>query len=335
MTHAMLFGSPEFAPWAGFDTPSLEAKVDNDSNGDVEFDVPNYDLRKLMTARDSLCGVDAYNIAVRVVAAHLYGLRMCPRCPDCALSENPCMDIFGSNATPMGGSAGRADALVGATEAQKAEGVLHLHFFIYIQMAHQHLNLNEIAELFRKRLLSLPELKKYHDHVRCASYPDVEGFQAAKADIEKVWPHYAADTQLCRAPAYVWTSFLRGGRAPCPSVADIDGTVSFDDWLSEGAVWKHQRDARLQHVLSRMNYHIHPMDAATGERRPLRSCQPKNRPKECKSGFPLDDEMTEHAILVCPCIAKRRGLARSGPRSKVGSILSARNDPWLNAAPSI
>jgi hypothetical protein len=37
------------------------------------------------------------------------------------------MDVFGSNATPMGGSAGRADALIGAVEAQKAEGVLHLH----------------------------------------------------------------------------------------------------------------------------------------------------------------------------------------------------------------
>ena len=37
------------------------------------------------------------------------------------------MDIFGSNATPMGGSAGRGDALIGAVEAQKAEGVLHLH----------------------------------------------------------------------------------------------------------------------------------------------------------------------------------------------------------------
>ena len=44
------------------------------------------------------------------------------------------MDIFGSNATPMGGSAGRADALIGAVEAQKAEGVLHLHMFIFIQM---------------------------------------------------------------------------------------------------------------------------------------------------------------------------------------------------------
>ena len=40
------------------------------------------------------------------------------------------MDSFGSNATPMGGSMGRADAMIGATEAQKAEGVLHLHFFV-------------------------------------------------------------------------------------------------------------------------------------------------------------------------------------------------------------
>ena len=42
----------------------------------------------------------------------------------------PCMDMFGSNATPMGGSMGRGDAMIGATEAKKAEGVLHLHFFI-------------------------------------------------------------------------------------------------------------------------------------------------------------------------------------------------------------
>jgi hypothetical protein len=33
------------------------------------------------------------------------------------------MDIFGSNATPMGGDAGRCDAIIGAVEAQKAEGL--------------------------------------------------------------------------------------------------------------------------------------------------------------------------------------------------------------------
>ena len=167
------------------------------------------------------------------------------------------MDIFGSNATPMGGSAGRADALVGATEAQKAEGILHLHFFIYIQMAHQHKDLREIAELFRQELLLLPDMKNYHDHVRCASYPDVAAFHASKAEIEKAWPQYAKDTQLRQAPAYVWTSLLRSGRVPCPSLADLDRSVSLDDWLDQGAVWRQHRNVRLHHLLSHMDYHIH------------------------------------------------------------------------------
>ena len=96
-----------------------------------------------------------------------------------------------------------------------------------------------------------------------------------------------------------------------------------------------QRNCRLQHVLSHMNHHIHPVvDANTGERRPLKSCQAKNRPKECKAGFPLDNEMTEVALLVFTCIAQARGLPSSGPRSRIGSILVARNEPNLNAAPT-
>ena len=92
--------------------------------GDAEeeyFEVPSYDLRKLMISRDSVCSVDAFNIIVRIVMAQLYGIRMCPDCPHCALSERPCMDIYGSNATPMGGSMGRADALIGAVESQTKE----------------------------------------------------------------------------------------------------------------------------------------------------------------------------------------------------------------------
>ena len=46
------------------------------------------------------------------------------------------MDRFVSNATPMGGSIGRGDGMVGAVEAQKAEGVLHIHFFLFKRSAH-------------------------------------------------------------------------------------------------------------------------------------------------------------------------------------------------------
>ena len=64
------------------------------------------------------------------------------------------MNIYGSNATPMGGSLGRVDAAVGAYEAQKAEGVLHLHMFLFLQMAHQHMTLPQIAEQIKQGLFS-------------------------------------------------------------------------------------------------------------------------------------------------------------------------------------
>ena len=133
--------------------------------------MPSCDLRKLMISRDSVCSVDAFNIIVRIVMAQLYGIRMCPECPHCALSERPCMDIYGSNATPMGGSMGEADALTGAVESQTKEGVLHLHVFLYGQMAHQNKHLKEIAELFRRGVLSLDAFKKFHNthQVRCVS----------------------------------------------------------------------------------------------------------------------------------------------------------------------
>ena len=100
-------------------------EVPDDSVESCSIDLPEYDMRKLMISKDPLCSVDAFAVAIRVVVARLYGVRMCPECPNCHLSSHPCMDEFGSNATPMGGCMGRADALVGAIEAQKAEGVLY------------------------------------------------------------------------------------------------------------------------------------------------------------------------------------------------------------------
>ena len=126
---AFMYGSSaKFKPWIGRNVPSLKPEDHEDES--VTIDLPGYDDRKLITSRDPLCCVYAFQVFVRVVLPALYGFQMCPDCPDCAESKCPCMDIFGSNATPMGGSAGRADALVGAVEAQKAEGVLHLHMFL-------------------------------------------------------------------------------------------------------------------------------------------------------------------------------------------------------------
>ena len=99
--------------------------------------IPDYDLRELLLAKDPLCAVDAFAVQVLVVLASLLGMRMCPDCPRCAECENPCVDIFGSTAERMRGLIGRAGALVGAAEAQKADGVLHIHFQLFVQCACQ------------------------------------------------------------------------------------------------------------------------------------------------------------------------------------------------------
>ena len=154
----LLLRRPEFQPCAGYDNPSLFA--DEDMEG-ATIDLPSYEPRRLMTSQDPLSCLYAFLVSVKVVLPNLYGFRMCPACPHCIDSEEPCCDIFGSNATPLGGSAGRGDAMVGAVEAQKAEGVLHLHLFLFPQMAMQNSTLKEIADMFRKNLLE-PDVWKYY-----------------------------------------------------------------------------------------------------------------------------------------------------------------------------
>ena len=80
-------------------------------------------------------------------------------------------------------------------------------------------------------------------------------------------------------------------------------------------------------------------DPSTGERRSLQSCRPKSKKGKkndgqfCKSGFPLENELTEIPLIICECIAHHRNLPVRGPRSMLGDVLPARNDAWLNAGP--
>ena len=86
--------------------------------------------------------------------------------------------------------------------------------------------------------------------------------------------------------------------------------------------------------MSRMNHHIHPLvDEDTGERRLLNSCKGSKKKDECKSGFPLENEMSPEPFLVCPCIASSRELPHKGPRTAIGVVFPSRNDAWQNAGP--
>ena len=84
----------EQRPWACKDSPSVEA----DEFDEFHIDVPGYDLRRLIQAQDPLAAANAFFVQVRVILATVLGIRMCPHCPHCACSANPCQDVMGSNA---------------------------------------------------------------------------------------------------------------------------------------------------------------------------------------------------------------------------------------------
>ena len=110
--------------------------------------LPDYDARRQILATDSLASVDGFRIMIQLTFQHLIGLNFCPNCPGCNRnnSDNPCQDLFGSNATAEGGIFGRVDAVYTSIEAQKSTGSLHAHSQVFVQCLHQHTNIYQIME---------------------------------------------------------------------------------------------------------------------------------------------------------------------------------------------
>ena len=125
----------------------------------------------------------------------------------------------------MGGSTGCCDAIVGAVESQKADGVLHVHFFVYLQMLMQFSTLHDLARVLREGMLSADAIKQFVSHVRCASYPDLEAFREGRTEVEKAWPAYADDVTLSRLPQFSGRRQLLRERNGCGSIDPDCSTV--------------------------------------------------------------------------------------------------------------
>ena len=111
----------------------LEPKLGTDLCEDLLLSMPAEELRSIvperaarqaLLARDPLAAVDGFRILVIAAYQLLFGLRVCPFCPDCNNGENgtPCQDIFGSSSTSEGGIFGRIDAGYTSIEAHKSAG---------------------------------------------------------------------------------------------------------------------------------------------------------------------------------------------------------------------
>ena len=136
------------------------------------------------------------------------------------------MDSFGSNATHMGGSAGRGDATVAAVVAQKADGVLHVHLFLYLQMLMQFSTLHDVARVLGEGMLSTEAIKQFVSYVRCAPYPDLEAHRRDRSQVEKSWPAFAEDATLSRLPPFFLEDACCFGRGMVTAVSVATAALS-------------------------------------------------------------------------------------------------------------
>ncbi|CAJ1386507.1 unnamed protein product [Effrenium voratum] len=271
-------------------------------------ELPDYDERKTLLARDPLACAEGFRVLVLLALRHLLGVRFCPRCPDCAASDSPCADAFGSNATATGGVLGRVDAVYGSIECQKA-GSLHGHFQVFVQCFHQHTPLSQLMKLEEeggvRRLFQ--KYASYSAHVRRSVYcrPDLwqEGLRET---VEADWPEYKDSSLMLSRPAY-----------------QTDASMSPADWKARFL------EVDVEELQQRKQHHVH-LPGPDGQRQPLAHCQDARDLSKCKSGFPRDKALVDGTVLVCPGLGQNFELPVKGKRSLLGVCWGPVNEPNLN-----
>ncbi|CAJ1385063.1 unnamed protein product, partial [Effrenium voratum] len=164
--------------------PALDEEFCRLSPEALAENLPNYEDRRALLARDPLACAEGFRTLVLLTLRHLLGVRFCPRCPNCATSGQPCSDAFGSNAVAGGGVLGRVDAVFGSIECQKS-GALHARMQVFVQYA------------------------SYTAHVRRSVYCDPDGWERDRAAAEEEWPEYKDCALMLSRPAYQASRRLR------------------------------------------------------------------------------------------------------------------------------
>jgi hypothetical protein len=213
---------------AGRDAPKLEA-TDVDCNiGDddgaeeleeptacshrsaeeaVEVELPDYESRRISSARDPMAVMDAHAVNARLRLARLLGMRMCPQCPRCNTdgSKYPCQDKFGSNMMPMGGVLGGAVALGAATEHQ-GHGTPHLHGEVHVVCIYQYSTLQEIAERIKEKLFDPASVLDFHAWLHREEPFNEQAHESVQKRVEDAWwTRFAAREHdaMSQMPTYI------------------------------------------------------------------------------------------------------------------------------------
>ncbi|CAL1148725.1 unnamed protein product [Cladocopium goreaui] len=287
---------------------------------EYEFTLPmSWAERREVLARDPLAAVDGFRALTHLMLKHLFGVRICPFCPDCNRFPGlePCQDLRGSNAETSGGIFGRVDAVYISLEAQKSTGGQHGHMQVFVQCLHQHTSLADIFKLSASRLDALRrEYEAYNAHVCHASYAGQSsaGMEARIVDAEASWPSHEHDTTMTALPDYV----LRRAAAA-------------DDLEAEATEWQKQyleNDVVQLQLLKQ--HHYHPYNEVTQARVPLAGCQKSDRPGLCKSDFPRTQWLCSETTVLCPCKLQLHGMPVGGRKNRLGALHGPCGHEWLN-----
>lgn len=259
-----------------------------------------------MLARDPLACAEGFQTLVLLALRHLFGVRFCRNCPNCAQSDSPCMDAFGSSATAMGGVFGRVDAIYGSLECQKS-GAYHIHLQAFVQCFHQFFSLSDLQGLREKRFLEmLRRCTSYSGYVQRKVYCNKDAWERERDEVEDAWPEFRNCTLMCSRPAYQ------------------------EDHLMTPEAWRATYLSEdVEGLQKRKQHHVH-LPGPDGMRLPLKHCQDAKDPTKCKSGFPRTPWLTEEPFVVCPGLAEEKEMPHKGKRSMVGLPWGPCNEPNLN-----
>ena len=306
---------------------------------DLQNEVPDYDTRRALVAKDSLASVEGFRVMVLLAYQHLFGMRVCPNCPHCNHGEGavPCQDLFGSNAKAEGGIFGRIDAGYSSFEAQKSTGALHAHSQLFVQCLHQHEPLAEVLQ----RLAEKPELVerylKYKEHVCRQMFGDdslvASWEKGRRKEVESNWPEYRETSTLLEVPAHT----LEGSMGdPHGALGGTTSRRSF--WAARvqcGKQWLRQHlFVHVQRLQEMKQHHVHIWNEEKKEYEVLNHCRSKDKKNECKSHFPRTKWLIAQCVVLCRGLLQQMDMPSSGRKNLIGALHGPMNEANINGTHS-
>ena len=246
---------------------------------------------------------------------------MCPSCPRCNSSNNPCQDRFGSNMLAMGGCMGGVPALGAATEHQK-HGTPHVHGEAHIACIYQYGTLIDIANAIRDKLFDPEAVLDFHAWVCREECFREEQHILAQVANEIAWANRYSEpvyNDMSYTPNDMSKDTTETMWSPKPS--------TLSEALVEGMIYKEIYMQDAQRVASRVQHHFHKRTKHGYVPLP-RTCLTKRSGGKCKHGFPMVKRINKCRRVVCRGNAKQFGLNTSGRKNSLGLPINIRTCVW-------